>query len=152
EAGQRDVPRVPAEPPRIAGANQLPVQAAAVREDNLAEKAPVPVSPGRKDGDRAVEREVGREPACAVTVRLALLRRVDSYQANGVGSVVVEHRDRVAIRHADDSPLELPGDGRDGEPARSNERQKRPAEGTPPRLVPRFHGTSVWLAIRSVSI
>jgi hypothetical protein len=152
QTGQRDVPGVLAEPPRVTGANQFLVQATAVRKDDLAEQPPVPVSPAGQHGDRAIEREIRSEPAGTINVRLPLLWRVDSHQANDFGPVVMEHLDRVSVGHADDAALELPGRGRIDEQGRQDEPEGCPAEGTPARPVSRFHRMSVRLRIRTVSL
>src|SRR5262245_13541103 len=82
QVGQLPIPRVAPVPPRIAGPDQLLVQAPAIRQDDLADRPPIAVVVPDAHRDRLAEGKPRRELLRPLAERLALLGGVDPVQAD----------------------------------------------------------------------
>ena len=86
EPGQRGVCRVSPEPPRVAGADELLVEALAVGQTDVGDESPVAVALVALDGRDLAEGQPREVLLRAGRIRLAALRGVDPAEPNGRGS------------------------------------------------------------------
>src|SRR5262249_55583186 len=145
--------RVLPDPPGEARPHQLLVEAPSIREDHLSQKTGVPIVPTRSNRDGLTEGQRRREQLGPLAVRLSLLGRVDPDQPDRRRVIVAQHRDGVAVGHADDSSFELLHPGRAQETDQPAHEERRPPERASRNRPPSGpHGLSVSSGIRSVTI
>jgi hypothetical protein len=109
--------------------------------------------PAHADRHGLPERERRRKLFGPLTVRLSLLGRVDSHQANRRSTALAKHRDRVSVRDSDHPATEfLRPRGADKEDEGYGSERDPPERRAPTRPSPSWHGASVSPRIRRVTV